>query len=173
MDSSISQFNITYHSQQDRLLLRIGLGDNGEVLLWLTRRVLKSWWPLLQEANKASEPELAANIADPLQRQITQEFAREAAIQKLDFSEPYGKERENRLQHSILIKELRLIYTEKTPSAFEFEALNGRLVKINLTTQIILGLIQMLIYSKNDTGWDLELTSEIEHPLSTISSSVH
>ena len=36
VDSSIQQLNITYHPEQDRLLLRVGMADGGELLLWLT-----------------------------------------------------------------------------------------------------------------------------------------
>jgi hypothetical protein len=38
MTSTLQQLNISYHSVQDRLLLRANGGDAGEFKIWLTRR---------------------------------------------------------------------------------------------------------------------------------------
>lgn len=173
MDSNISQLNVTYHPEQDRLLLRIGLSDNSEILLWLTRRVLKIWWPMLQQSGLAASPEVPDSVADPMQREIMQEFAREAAIHKLDFSEPYQQARENRLQHPLLIEELRLIEGVNMPVAFEFKALNGQLLRINLNDELILGLVQMLTLVSEKTDWDLALSNDASTPLTLAPFAVH
>ena len=173
MDSNISQLNVTYHPEQDRLLLRIGLSDNSEILLWLTRRVLKAWWPMLQQSCQAVSPNALDSIDDPVQREIMQEFAREAAIHKLDFSEPYQQARENRLKRPLLVEELRLIEGANSPVVFEFKALNGQLLRINLNDELVLGLVQMLTLVSEKTDWDLALCSDASRPLILAPSALH
>ena len=173
VDSSIQQLNVTYHAEQDRLLLRIGLADSSEILLWLTRRVLKTWWPMLQQSAQAASPEVPDSVADPMQREIMQEFAREAAIHKLDFSEPYQQARENRLQRPLLIEELHLIEGANSPTVFEIKALNGQMLRINLNDELILGLVQMLALVSEKTDWDLALSNDASTPLTLAPSAVH
>ncbi len=38
----IQQLNLAYDADQDRLLLKVGLTDNSELAIWLTRRIAKS-----------------------------------------------------------------------------------------------------------------------------------
>ncbi|MBT6879194.1 MAG: hypothetical protein HOA22_06640, partial [Gammaproteobacteria bacterium] len=38
MSSTVQQFNIQYNREEDRLILKMLLSDNGEIRLWLTRR---------------------------------------------------------------------------------------------------------------------------------------
>ena len=40
-EAAIQQINLGYNTEQDRLLLRVGLADNSELLVWLTNRITK------------------------------------------------------------------------------------------------------------------------------------
>ena len=46
-EAAIQQINLGYNIQQDRLLLRVGLADNSELLVWLTQRITKQIWQML------------------------------------------------------------------------------------------------------------------------------
>ena len=51
-EAAIQQINLSYSVEQDRLLLRVGLADNSELLVWLTNRFTRLLWQLLNgEAN--------------------------------------------------------------------------------------------------------------------------
>jgi hypothetical protein len=49
--SSIEQLNLGYNQQEDRLLLKVGMADQSEVLIWITRRICKELWHLLQNSH--------------------------------------------------------------------------------------------------------------------------
>ena len=55
-ESAIEQINLGFNEQEDRLLLKIGLADKTEVAVWITRRVCKSIWSLLQATSSALLP---------------------------------------------------------------------------------------------------------------------
>ena len=46
-EAAIQQINLGYNVQQDRLLLKVGLADNSELLVWLTYRITKQLWQML------------------------------------------------------------------------------------------------------------------------------
>jgi len=48
-EATIQQLNIGYNAEQDRLLLRIGLSDDSELVVWLTYRVARQMWQLLNK----------------------------------------------------------------------------------------------------------------------------
>jgi hypothetical protein len=47
----IEQINLGYNQQEDRLLLKVGMVDKSEISLWITRRICKSLWNLLQNSH--------------------------------------------------------------------------------------------------------------------------
>jgi len=47
-NAAIQQINISYNPVEDRLLLKIGFSDDAELAVWLTRRLVKIMWQLLQ-----------------------------------------------------------------------------------------------------------------------------
>ncbi|HEU4708141.1 MAG TPA: hypothetical protein VFS17_02420, partial [Methylophilaceae bacterium] len=49
-DVNIQQLNLSYDKLEDRLLLRMGLADNTEIAVWLTRKMVKLMWPMLQSS---------------------------------------------------------------------------------------------------------------------------
>ena len=49
--TSIEQINLGYNQQEDRLLLKVGMVDKSEIALWITRRICKSLWNLLQNSH--------------------------------------------------------------------------------------------------------------------------
>lgn len=158
MDSSVLQLNVTYHPEQDRLLLRIALAGDKELLLWLTRSVTKLCWTLLQELSQAAVAEISGLKTDPMQREIMQDFAREAVLQKLDFSEPYHEQRTNLLQNPLLIQDVTLKRVGDGAKSLELKALNGQLIALNLNTELTLGLCQVLALLTEKAEWGLGLS---------------
>ena len=49
MQNRLEQLNITYHADQDRLLLKVNSGDVGEYRIWLTRRYTEILGNILAE----------------------------------------------------------------------------------------------------------------------------
>jgi len=84
--TGIEQINLSFHEAEDRLLLKLGLLDKTEISVWMTRRLTKLVWRLLQSTagttiNSPKTPEkqlLTANKAEALA-----DFSREVNTQKI------------------------------------------------------------------------------------------
>ena len=106
-ESAIEQINLGFNEQEDRLLLKIGLADKtGELPVWITRRVCKSIWSLLQATSSALLPTTSQfsvpTITTPESKnQAIESFELEAAMQKkienLDFASEYMANRQRTL----------------------------------------------------------------------------
>ena len=73
----IDQLNLGFDADQDRLLFRVGLSDNTELVVWLTRRVTKSIWTWLKTSQEALLDELALLVRLLLApRKISLEYQR-------------------------------------------------------------------------------------------------
>ena len=45
----IHQLSVSYQAEQDRLLLRVSSTGGEEMRLWLTRRLMLGFWPLISQ----------------------------------------------------------------------------------------------------------------------------
>ncbi|MGH8598977.1 MAG: hypothetical protein ACREXT_20205 [Gammaproteobacteria bacterium] len=85
--TAIDQIQIKYHAAADRLLLRISTTGATEFRFWLTRRFVKSAWPILIES-LARTPHMTV-AASPLARRELLAFEHERATTGADFSIPF------------------------------------------------------------------------------------
>ena len=61
MTAALHQLTMTYAAEQDRMLLRIGTGENTEYQLWLTRRFVKVMWGALIQTMER-DPEMNRDL---------------------------------------------------------------------------------------------------------------
>ena len=161
IDVTIQQLNLGYDGLEDRLLLRLGLADNTEVAIWITRKMVKILWSMLQSSQMA--PLLTPDTFAPEAQPILEEIARavEPAIpKKLDFSETYKPGRKPRTQQPILPSDCRLVSLEQGKKyRLELEAKGAYTVRIALTAEISQALINMLQLATREAVWDLPLST--------------
>jgi hypothetical protein len=85
--SQLHQINLGFDPEQDRLLLRISTTEGEEHALWLTRRLVKAWWPVLVEVAGRSG-QVPAQPMNPAAAVF--EFAHERALRAANFELPYA-----------------------------------------------------------------------------------
>lgn len=75
MGSNVQQFQLSFNAGEDRLLLTITTGDFQEFRFWLTRRVTKGLWEMLQNLQKMmlKEPEQEREEIKQTSQQIYKE----------------------------------------------------------------------------------------------------
>lgn len=156
-EAAIQQINLGYNTEQDRLLMRVGLADNSELLVWLTNRITKQLWQLLNGEGKLptatsiqvdTPPEMAVE-------QFKQEIQAAKALEKMDFVTEYQPRQEVVNNSAMLAIGLVLVvYQEKIPT-LEMPCLEGVTVRMNLTQELILALCNMLQLSTKEAGWDI------------------
>ena len=153
VEAVIQQLNLGYDAQQDRLLLKIGLADDSEIALWLTRRLVRTLWTLLQGSNPF--PIVAPDQFTPATRELLESFSQESAAQKLDFSEAYRSNRTSLSQQPGLVVDCSINNAGGGPPTLELAGPDGHTVRLILTSEITLALGNMLQLTAKEAAWDL------------------
>jgi hypothetical protein len=175
-ESAIEQINLGYNEQEDRLLLKLGLVDKTEIAVWVTRRVCKLMWGLLQNASgnllpPAPQEATPKTVAPSHKDQVIENFAREVAEQKsienMDFKSEYLTDRQTRTDEPMLAIQCAIItYEEDLPSgkpkppALALECTNGQTVKMALSNELIHAVTNMMQLATREAGWDLLMTAD-------------
>lgn len=167
-ESTIQQINLTYQKEQDRLLLRVGLSDNSEWLIWLTYRLVRQLWELLQGDRKTVTSHAQTSAPSVQQENLTEAiklFEQETQIaqtlQKLDFATAYQPRNQHR-HHGILLAmqcQIRTLNSQK--KLLELICDNELTVNIQLNDELILALCNMLLITSQEAAWDIRAKSTI------------
>jgi hypothetical protein len=161
-DAAIQQINLSYSVEQDRLLLRVGLADNSELLVWLTNRITRQLWQLLNgEANipTATSIQLEASPEHAVE-QFKQEIQVAETLQKMDFATEYQPRKEVVNDGAMLVTSVLLESFEGKPSTLEMPCIEGMSVRMNLTRELILALSNMLQLSAKEAAWDIGVSAQ-------------
>ena len=160
-EAAIQQINLGYNTEQDRLLLRVGLADNSELLVWLTNRITKQLWQLLNgESNLPTATSIQAET--PPEKAVAlfkQEIQTAEALQKMDFVTEYQPRKAVVNKGAMLAIGLVLVAHQEKIPALEIPCLEDVTVRMNLTQELILALCNMLQLSAKEAGWDLSAAS--------------
>lgn len=169
--SSIEQLNLGYNRHEDRLLMRIGMRDQSEMSLWISRRICKVIWSQLQTIKDGStpiyqpsfiDPSAAPQVADTTNKaQMLASFAQEAssqkAIENMDFNSAYIADRQPITEAPLLIAECTLETPQDKAAYFSLQCTNMQTVKMALSNELIFALSNMLQLSTREAGWDLKM----------------
>ncbi len=168
-ESAIEQINLGYNHPEDRLLLRLGLVDQSEMAVWLSRRICKVMWSLLQTLPSSLSATTLAMEAAPAKdfsnkEQALASFARDVSeqhsIDHMDFKSEYIAERQRRTELPLLAVQCVMISPDTGPSALALECSNGQTVRIALNNPLVHAITSMLQLTTREAGWDLPLADE-------------
>lgn len=168
-ESAIEQINLGFNEQEDRLLLKVGLADKTEVSVWITRRVCKTMWGLLNVVGNSLAPTAsqfaAPAIATPeAKSQAMDSFSREANEQKkienLDFKSEYIRDRQPRSDAPMLAAQCLVLNVGGLPPQLELQCTNGQSVKIALTNELVHAVTSMMQLATREAGWDLLMSMD-------------
>lgn len=179
--ASIQQINLGYNQQEDRLLLKVGMVDQSELSLWITRRICKDLWHLMQnshgqflnrpqvmmknaETTEITDEALPAPIMMPKNSQkkpVISAFTQESTVQKslevMDFSTEYETNRKALFEAPVLVVQCNVMQTETQTSQLIFQAHQGESIKMGLTLELLIALTNMMQLATREAGWDLLL----------------
>jgi len=161
-EAAIQQINLGYNAEQDRLLLRVGLADNTELLVWLTYRISKQIWQLLNGETHIPTA-TSIQVETPPEKaieQFKQEMQVVETLQKMDFSTEYQPRKDIVHDGAMLATGVMLIRYDAKPPTLEIPCLEGVTVRMNLTQELILALCSMLQLSTKEAAWDLGLAAQ-------------
>ena len=165
-EAAIQQVNLGYNVEQDRLLFKIGLSDNTELLVWLTNRITKMIWQLLN--NETSLPSATSIDANAAPQQAVAQFKQELqavqTLQKLDFKTEYQPRNVIRNDAALLATNAITIATENNKKTLEMVCYEGMTVRINLNQELILAVCNMLQLACKEAGWSLGVALTLQNP---------
>jgi hypothetical protein len=154
-EAAIQQINLGYNAEQDRLLFRVGLSDNTELLVWLTNRITNMMWALL--TGDAHLPTATSIQAEMPPEQAVEQFKQEMqavdSLQKMDFKTEYKPRPEMRNDGAMLATDVVLISHDNKPTSLEMPCLEGITVRMNLNHELTLAICNMLQLACKEAGW--------------------
>lgn len=164
-EAAIQQLNLGFDAEQDRLILKVGLADNTELSVWLTRRVVKSLWLLLQGVTDLANvtehtlviQEVPAKVASELLS--SQNRLADENRPALDFATSYQANRTPIVDQPILAFHCDLINQDEAQSTLEIQAKDGKTMRINLNIELLIALSNMLALATKEAAWDLGFAS--------------
>lgn len=171
--SGIEQINLGFNEQEDRLLLKLGLLDKTEIAVWISRRICKAMWALLQSTQATLQPVATMTNTPPAmtadsKSQVMETFAREVAEQKaienMDFNSTYQPDRQTRTDEPMLAIQCIVISAENQLPNLELQCKNGQSVKMALSNELVHALTNMMQLATREAGWDLIMTTEKPQP---------
>lgn len=167
--AAIQQINLGYNAEQDRLLFRVGLSDNTELLVWLTSRITQLLWSLLTgEVHLPTADFIQAEM--PLQQSVEQfklDMLAADALKKMDFKTEYQPRPEVRNDGAMLALNAVLIHVENKQPSLELPCLEGVTVRINLNPDLTLAMCNMLQLATKEAGWviNASIAAPVQSPM--------
>lgn len=180
----IEQLNLAFDIEQDRMLFKVGLSDNTELAIWITRRIAKSisaWLQGSQAAVDASMQVLVMNAQGGLDEMgakimsasaITPEALMKTATQNLDFSTQYQPNRQSRLVEPMLAIACKVLTDNATQFVLEFSAKDGINAQIAFNAELKIAFGNMLQLASKEAVWDMGVQSSHFVPPPVTSSQV-
>lgn len=156
-DAAIEQLNLSYDALQDRLVLRLGLADATEIKVWLTRRMVKALWGMLQGLSIV--PISAPDVFNASTQQALDDFAAsQKELQKMDFSETYQANRKAITDEPMLPSDCRIVELKEDKYVLELQSTQKHTVRVPLNQELTNALVNMLQLVTRDAQWDLTLS---------------
>lgn len=180
----IEQLNLAFDIEQDRMLFKVGLSDNTELAIWMTRRIAKSisaWLQGSQAAVDASMQVLVMNAQGGLDEvgakimsacSITPEALMKTSTQNLDFSAQYQPNRKSRLAEPMLAIACKLLTDNATQFVLEFSAKDGINAQIAFNAELKIAFGNMLQLASKEAVWDIGVQASHFVPPAVTSSQV-
>jgi hypothetical protein len=164
-ESAIEQINLGFNEQEDRLLLKVGLADKTEVSVWITRRICKTIWSLMQgvipllmpSPLQFETPVIATNEAVEI---FSREVAEQKQIDSLDFKSEYIVDRKSLYDVPMLAIQCLIIGLVNLPPQLELQCTNGQSVKIALTNELVHAITNMMQLATREASWDLAMLAD-------------
>ena len=168
---SVQQINLSYDSHQDRLLLKTAVSNEQEVRVWITYRIARQIFSVMnREAHLPVMPD-AKNTSILLDgpqspTEATRQFEQEAeAVQNLDdldFATAYEQRASVVNDQELLAIETRFISLNDHLNNMQLVCAGGVNVNMGLNKELVLAISRMLQVASKDAGWVLPAQKEPE-----------
>ena len=155
---NITQLQITFNSEQDRLLFRVNGSEKTEIRAWFTRRLVRQLWPNLLQllTQKIAQDVPTAN--DDARRMVLG-MQHEASLSNADFSQPYRAEATlfPLGEEPFVASKIKMSVLPQSMYLLSMHPAQGQGVDLRLNNTMFHGLCRMLQKACKDADWELAL----------------
>ncbi len=155
--SNLQQIQLNYDSVQDRLVLIFCTQDFAEYRFWITRRVLKALWSILQR--------LRQDLSSDLSQQREEDQKASSMIQK-EKQQPQTSKYATKITHYPLGETPLLLYKimakpiDQGHILLHLEDNEGKSIEFGGDATLVNVLCQLIYKTSAQTEWDLVLTTQ-------------
>lgn len=157
----IYQLQASYQAQQDRILLRMNTRSNEEFRLWLTRRMVKNFFPHLVRISAQQGSNPAQLIShDSSDSTALAAFKKQESLAKADFRTPYSAEMLSQPigNEPLLATKMHMtqLDRQKLRLGFEEDSSGGdkpRAFEVTLGPSVVHSLLHMLEMVLKSADW--------------------
>ena len=152
------QAQITYSSEQDRLILTLGSTTDEAIRLWLTRRFVSILWPVLIQALEL-HPEIVSEKDNRVIKQVKLDFQHQQTVAKADHTSAFNQDRVFPIGKEPVLIVKADISTQATTQLItaSFISIDDKKIDINLNQALLHNLCHLIIQAMPSTGWGLAL----------------
>lgn len=154
---NLERITVEFAAEDDRLLVRVCFSGSAEVLFWLTRRLVKRFWPVLLQMAQ-SKPDIQVQ-PNPEARKAMLGFEHERALKEVKFTRAVKEpNREHPLGEApMLVTRIRARRNERGLTVLSLLPNEGNGVDLTLGDNLLHGLMKLIQDTAAKAEWDLRL----------------
>ena len=154
---NLERITVEFAPEDDRLLVHVYFSGSAEILFWLTRRLVKRFWPVLLQMAQ-SRPEIQSQ-PNPEARKALLGLEHEKALKQVQFSRAKQEpEREHPLGDTpFLVTRIRARRNAKGQTILSLLPKEGSGLDLSLGENLLHGLMKLIKDAAGKAEWDLAL----------------
>ena len=154
---NLERITVEFAPEDDRLLVHVYFSGSAEILFWLTRRLVKRFWPVLLQMAQ-SRPEIQAQ-PNPEARKALLGMEHEKALKQVQFSKAVKEpEREHPLGDTpFMVTRIRARRSPKGQTILSMLPKEGNGLDLTLGESLLHGLMKLIKDAAAKAEWDLPL----------------
>lgn len=161
MTGAISQMQMLYNAEEDRILFRVNTTDRQQFRFWVTRRYAILLLKVLRE-HQESDPDISTQ-GTPQAREAVKSFKQEKAIESANFKEEFVEEANDFPLGREIPVAFRLTYNMKGNSLnVGIQPKEGQGINIAINQEINTSLSELLLSAARKGEWGLDHTSPLQ-----------
>lgn len=161
MTGAISQMQMAYNPEEDRILFRVNSSDDKEFRFWLTRRFSILMLKVLRE-HLDRDPDVSTQ-GTAQGRQAVKEFKQEKAMSMANFSEQFRENNKELPQGDDIKVAFKLTYNLAGDNLqLGIQPRQGQGINMAINREINLSITRLLLAAAKKGDWQLDERSENE-----------
>ncbi|MCK5725990.1 MAG: hypothetical protein KAH22_04080 [Thiotrichaceae bacterium] len=166
--SKISQIQIRYVQEEDRLLLRLNTSNKEEFRFWLTRRYTEAVQPLLQQA--IHETPTVKGQQSSSNKKAVMDFERKAIEENINFKASFKEKAQSYPlgEQPLLLSQARLKLSQEESYILSLKGVNDKGIDFILDKRLLYIINKVINDSLQQTEWKLDLSRAQISPLKPI-----